>query len=336
MRKLIIITILSILIPSILSIYILNTQIASPKKVNLKGISMPIQIERIEDRLFSLQTKGEIAGLLKDYPLLTSQFWGLENEQDTHDMVDKLYEMTHHPAIQQLYQEVHHTFKDLATLTKELEYAFKYLKYFYPNFEAPQIITLVTGMGSDLYVSKELIVIGLDFFLGGGATWRPQGIPDYILRTYQPSYIAPKIILALSRYFNTGDKQNHTLLQDILYQGKAYYFTKMLLPNLPESVILGYTPAQWEDTNKHQSIVWKHFIDHELFYQTDPMVKTKYIGARPFTSEIGPGCPGNIGGWLGFEIIKRYMKNNPQVVLPTLMENKDTQHLFVEAKYKPQ
>ncbi len=335
MRKLIII-ILSILLPIILSIYILSTQIISPSKVNLKGISMPIQIERVEDRLFSLQTKEEITTLLKDYPLLTSQFWGLENEQDTHDMVDKLDELTHHPTIQQLYQEVHHTFKDLATLTKELEYAFKYLKYFYPSFEAPQIMTLVTGMGSDLYVSQKLIVIGLDFFLGDGATWRPQGMPDYLLRTYQPDYIGPKVILALSHYFNRGDQHDHTLLHDMIYQGKAYYFTKMLLPNLPESVILGYTPAQWEDTNKHQSIVWRHFIDQELFYQTNHMIKKKYTGDRPFTSEIGPGCPGNIGGWLGFEIIKRYMKHNTQVALPALMENKDIQRIFVEAKYKPQ
>jgi hypothetical protein len=289
----------------------------------------------MEDRLFSLQSKEEIAALLEGYPLLTKKFWGLENEQDTHDMVDKLYAMTQHPAMQQLYQEVRHTFKDLTTLTKELAYAFKYIKYFYPNFEAPQVMTLVTGMGSDLYVSQELIVIGLDFFLGDSARWRPQDMPDYLLRTYQPGFIAPKVILALSFYFNKEDHQNHTLLHDMLYQGKAYYFTKMLLPNLPESVILGYTPAQWEDTNKHQSIVWKHFIEHELFYQTDHMIKRKYISARPFTSEIGPGCPGNIGGWLGYEIIKRYMKNNPQTTLPALMENTDTQRIFTEAKYKP-
>lgn len=333
MRKLIII--LPLVILSILGIFILHTRTIPCKKQNLKGISMAIQIERVESRLFSSQTKEEIAALLKDYPLLTSQFFGLKNEQDTHAIVDKLYEMTHHPSIQKLYQEVEHTFKDLASLTKELEYAFKYLKYAYPSFQAPQIITLITGLDADMYVSKELIVIGLDFFLGDHATWKPQGMPDYLLRTYQPSYIAPKIILALSHYFNQLNIDDLTLLHDMLYQGKAYYFTKMLLPHIPESVIIGYTPTQWEETSKHQRIVWQHFIDQELFYQTNKIIKTKYIGTRPFTSEIGPGCPGNIGGWLGWKIINKYMKDHSTITLPQLMQDMKMQQIFMQAKYKP-
>ena len=332
MRKLTI-TILLVSV-SLIGIYKLYKKLSRLRLPDISKISLTIQIKRLENDLFNLQTKSDIAAFLEANPLVAEQFLGVQTVEEKNKMIDRLDDMVHNTSIQALYHEVQHTFKDLSNLTAQLEQAFKYLKHDYPQFEVPQVVTFLTGFGSDLQVSKELIVIGLDYFLGENSKFRPH-MPNYLLRTYQPAYIAPKIMLALSHLFNTGDPTDHTLLHDILYYGKAYYFTKTLLPDVPDAMILGYTSAQWEDTEKHQRIVWQHFIDHELFYETNHMIKKKYMDERPFTSEIGPGCPGNIGGWLGAQIIKKYMKNNPHITLPMLMQEKNMQHLFMQAKYKP-
>jgi len=81
--------------------------------------------------------------------------------------------------------------------------------------------------------------------------------------------------------------------------------------------------------------VWEHFIDQELLYVTDHLIKNKYLQDRPFTAEIGRRCPGNIGRWLGWEIIKSYMKRNTEENLTTLMRNTDTQALFFASGYRP-
>ena len=81
--------------------------------------------------------------------------------------------------------------------------------------------------------------------------------------------------------------------------------------------------------------MWEHFIEHELLYNSDPLTKNKYIKDRPFVSEIGPRCPGNVGRWLGWEIIKKYMNKHKKVSLPDLMNNENTQNLFAESKYRP-
>ena len=250
------------------------------------------------------------------------------------EIADRIYSLNQHEAMQELYQAVADTFKDLSDLRQELSYAFSYLKHHYPDFTPPQVITLITGMDADIYVSKELVVISLDCFLGDEAKWKPQ-LPDYMLYTYHPTYIASKIIAALSFYFNTSDKDDNTLLNDMLYQGKAYYFTKMLLPHVSETILLGYTPTQMEDTTENKRIVWQHFIDNELLYTTNHIKKKKYLSPRPFTAEIGTGCPGNIGGWLGFEIIKKYMKHHTEITLPELMQDTNSQLIFKQAKYKP-
>lgn len=333
MRKLTI-TVL-VLLASMLGLYVLYSVLSQPKRINPTGISISLEIKRIENVLFNLKTKSEIGTFLEENQLLAEIFLGINNDQEKSKLIDKLYDMVHDASIQALYQEVQHKFKDITKLQSQLEYAFKCLKYYYPAFEVPQVVTLITGMGSDLHVSKQLIVISLDFFLGEGAKFRPLRMPDYILRTYQPQYILPKLILLLSQQFNVENLKDNTLLHDMLYVGKAYYFTKTLLPEVSDAIILGYTEAQYSDTEKHQRIIWQHFIEHELFYETNHMVKKKYLDDRPFTSEIGYGCPGNIGGWLGYQIIKKYMKNNPNTTLPMLMQNIDVQHLFMQAKYKP-
>jgi hypothetical protein len=333
MRKLTITAI--ILLAGMLVLYVLYNVLSRPKQIVPADVSISVEIKRLEDGLFKLQTKSEIATFLEQNQLLAEQFLGLENDQERSQLVDKLYDMVRDTALQELYQEVQHKFKDISQLQSQLEYAFRRLKSYYPTFEVPQVVTFITGMGTDLYVSKQLIVVGLDFFLGEGAKFRPLRMPNYILRTYQPQYILPKLILLLSQQFNVENSKDNTLLHDMLYAGKAYFFTKALLPKVSDATVLCYTEAQYVDTEKHQRFVWQHFIDHELFYETNHMIKKRYLGDRPFTSEIGPGCPGNIGGWLGYQIIKKYMQNNRDITLPILMSSMDAQHLFMQAKYKP-
>lgn len=303
-------------------------------KTGRYSIIAPVKIVRLEQGICTCQTREEIAALLQDYPLLLSQFWGVTDSAHVSLIADKIYALQQHVEIKGLYKEVTASFRDLSALSDDLRYAFSVLQHYYPDFTPPQVITIVTGMDTDLYVSKELVVISLDCFLGDTAKWRPR-LPDYMLCTYQPDCIAAKVIAALSFYFNVADGEDNTLLHDMLYQGKGYYFMKVLLPNTPEGMLLGYSPTQMEDIIANRCIVWQHFIDQELWYSTNYRVKNQYLAPRPFTGEIGPGCPGRIGAWLGFEIIKGYMKHHPEVRLPELMQNTNVQHMFTQARYRP-
>ena len=56
---------------------------------------------------------------------------------------------------------------------------------------------------------------------------------------------------------------------------------------------------------------------------------------RPKTLEIGDKCPGRIGEWLGWEIVKKYMEE-PSLDLTDLMEISDARQVFMQSNYKPQ
>jgi gliding motility-associated lipoprotein GldB len=302
---------------------------------NITGISVDLPIKRLEKELFHLSTPAEIRDFIQRNEQFSQKFLGIYTSENEELIIDKLYTLLHDTAIHELYQEVRQVFEDFTLIQQQLQQAFCYLRYYYPNFAIPQVVTFITGMGTDLYVDQDLIVIGLDFFLGENARFRPIKTPNYILRTYQPDYIVPKILLLLAQTFQANTSTDHTLLSDMLAYGKAYYFTQALLPHTSDHMILGYTAEQLADTQKNQRIVWEHFIEHQLLYETNHLIKKRYLGTRPFTAEIGPRCPGNIGGWLGWEIIKQYMQRNPKTTLEELMQDTNAQKLFTSSKYRP-
>ena len=65
------------------------------------------------------------------------------------------------------------------------------------------------------------------------------------------------------------------------------------------------------------------------------MDKKHYVEERPSIPEIGNKCPGRIGQWLGWKIVKAYMKNNPDVSLADLMAEKDAKKIFDHSRFKP-
>lgn len=242
------------------------------------------------------------------------------------------------PELQAFYQQTRTEFGAADELAGQLTEAFANIKRDFPNFKPPRVATLITGfMGPDLVVTDSLIVIGLDYFAGPTAKYRPpnEEFPQYILRRYAPQYIVPTIVRLLSERFNAQDRADQSLLADMVYNGKSLVFTRAMLPEVPDSVIIGYSDRQLTETFNAQDQVWAHFIDNQLLYQTNPDVKKRYMGERPFTAEIGSRCPGRIGDWLGWRIASRYY-DEKKGSIQDLMKNTDARRLFQESGYKGQ
>ncbi len=119
----------------------------------------------------------------------------------------------------------------------------------------------------------------------------------------------------------------------MIFYGKSYQFASYMLPQLHDSLIIEYTGQQLEDTDENRNIIWGHFIEKNLLYETSHLTKNRYVDPRPYTAEIGAKAPGAIGRWLGWEIVKAYMQEQG-VTLQELMKNNDAQSIFVQSKYK--
>lgn len=310
----------------------------SCETIDSSAIEVNIELERLEDELFLLESKTEVAEFLERNKILKEHF--LVSAQYPHDsiLVTSLYNRINNSYIDSLLIETREVFNDLSGIVNGFEEAFRHLKHYYPEIKTPKIQTMVTGMGSsELYVSDSLIIIGLDFYLGPGATYRPLGIPAYILERYQKEYIVPASILLLSNNYIKENFQDNTMLADMVYYGKKYYFAKEMMPCTPDSLLIWYSGQELRDVEDNQQIIWAYFVQNQLLYETSHLTKKKYLDERPkvYEIEIGDKCPGRIGTWLGWEIVNKYMKVN-QVDLQSLMIEKDAQKIFTLSNYKPE
>lgn len=298
-----------------------------------------ITLIRLDQQLFSQKSPDSVRALLNRNPAVAQLYFNAIGAGNDTAVVQELTNRITNPALNEFNEQIQSRFGDMADLQNQLSEAFTTIKKEFPDFRAPKVVTMVTGfMGPDLVVTDSLVVIGLDYFAGPKAKFYPPvaEYPEYILRRYDKNHLVPAIIFAISDKYNVTNRQDQTMLADMIYYGKGYVFTKTMLPEAADSLVIGYSDKQLTQTFNAQDLVWGHFIDNQLLYQTNPAIKQRYLNERPFTAEIGQACPGAIGRWVGWRIVGRYHDEHARVSIADLMQNADARQIFEQSGYKGQ
>ncbi|KAA3440914.1 gliding motility lipoprotein GldB [Rufibacter hautae] len=298
-------------------------------------IAVDLKIDRLEERFFKIKTVPEMQAFLKEEPLLRDRFLLRDRYPSEELMAQNLLRLATDTSIHKLHQQSNATFGDMKTVEQGLENGFKHVKYYFPSFHLPKVQSFISGLSRDLLVSDSLVVLGLDFFIGKKASYRPQA-PEYILKRYEKENLVPSVMLLVSNKFNKTDFVNKEMLDEMIDYGKSYYFTQKMLPCTPDSLIIWYSGQELADVNYNEGKIWAHLVEKGLLYETSQFTIRKYIGERPNVPEISERCPGRIATWVGWQIVRKYMENNPDVTLPQLMEEKDARKILERSKYKPQ
>ncbi len=300
-----------------------------------------VSVVRLDQQLFAARSADDIRAFLNQHPAVAQLYFNANQTGNDTAVVRELTDRVNNPALQDFNKQLQAEYGDFSELRTQLAGAFANIKKDFPDFKAPRVETIATGfMGPDLIVNDSLVIIGIDYFAGPKSKYRPVGpsYPQYILRRYQPEYIVPAVIFAISDRYNATNRTDQTLLADMIYYGKGYVFTRTMLPDekvTPDSLIIGYTDKQLTETFNAQDIVWGHFIDERLLYQTSPAIKQRYMNERPFTAEIGRSAPGAIGRWVGWRIVSTYYDKR-SVGIRELMQNADARQIFEQSGYKGQ
>jgi hypothetical protein len=293
----------------------------------------PVAIRRTDRELFALKTKQELQIFLQKNPALAKNIFRLPAGKPSPGALDTLSALFSNPALSRFQSRLDRQFGDLSGLEKEFSQAFGRIRQIFPGFVPPKLCTTVTGFlpNADLNISDSLLVIGMDYFAGEKASFLPN-LPQYQLSRYQPAYIVPLSVMAISSRFNQNDPADATLLADMVSYGKSLAFTAAMLPEAPDSLIIGYTGSQLQAIEANRKEVWGHYVKEKLFYSTDGSKKPRYVGERPNTPEISSDCPPRTGWWLGWQIVKQYLQKGH--TLPQLMQEKDARKIFMESGYK--
>ncbi|MEM9823146.1 MAG: hypothetical protein AAF985_18850 [Bacteroidota bacterium] len=239
------------------------------------------------------------------------------------------------PQIRQLYDTCQLVFGDFSDLSAEFAQAMQFYQYYFPQRKVPKVVTYISEYSLGNFTFENILGVGLDFFLGANhASYDPQFFPAYIRRTMNKSHLVAKSIEALATGM-VGDPQKNQLLDIMVTNGKVLFIMDHLLPYAPDSIKLGYTSAQTQWCVDNELQIWSHLVGEELLYSTRMRDIRKLVDHSPNVPGMPNEAPGRVANWIGWQIVKSYVKQHPKMTFEDLLLLKDSQDLLNRSKYKP-
>jgi len=308
----------------------------------------PVPIGRFERDLFTIDTNDVMNGLInlrKKYGnFYLSYAHDLMNMKDV-DETDSLFLkpmslLAKYVPFRILQKQVDSTFGDLKDISEQLGLANAIYKQEFPKHPTPKYITFISEYAYANVTYDNLICIGLDMYMKEKFShfYRALEFPEFMIRKLRKDYVVPNTIKALGiSQFEDQTSKDKRFIATMIFEGKVRYFMQALLPNTPDSIILGYTPKQMDWCAANEGEMWAHFIEKDLLYKDDQQSFMKYFNDGPFTSADGvpaESAPA-IGVYAGYQIVKKYMIANPKVTLEQLMNEKNFDKILKESKYRP-
>lgn len=289
-------------------------------------INTDIKIERF-DKLFAQVTSEELSDLKSAYPFMFSEkypdsFW-LAKKADTLQV--------------QLFHEVDKTFLNSVDTEIEIESLFNHLKYYFPEFNPPRIITTTNDVDyrNRVIVTDTIAIIALDSYLG-----KEHKFYGNIAKFSKANLNKKQIVVDLANEYAikyTYNSERKTLLDEMIYFGKLLYFKDVMLPFKTEAERIGYTEDQLKWAIANENYIWRFFVGRELLFSTDTKLPRRFINSAPFSKfyleEIDADSPGRLGQYIGWQIVRAYMNQNEVSLKDMLI--KSTEDIFNNSKFKP-
>lgn len=306
-------------------------------EADISSISIPdIEIKRYETVLFNINPFNileEIEPHMNDFPLFLGDAVFTETGQA------QLYDYITDPFILEIWKDTYDEWEDVSQLENELTLAFRYFRYHFPQREIPEFFSYVSGLDFELPVKyhENTVIIGLDMFLGRNySNYEKVGVPAFKRNRFEPSATSVEVIRVLAEDLIRYNRQlPETYLDYMIHEGKILYFLDCMMPSVADSLKISYTSQQLDWAERNQGQAWAFYLDNEMLYSTDRQVIQKFIGAAPFTAPFSRGSAPRMGVFTGWQIVREYMRRNPDVSLMELFMEKNAREILNDSRYRP-
>lgn len=318
---------------------------------DIAGIKAEVKFRRFDQALAAIDSSRAETGwqqLQQEYPELSRLFMYQILGLDSSSAVPGLRRFLH--LSKNLFDTVRQVFSDTRELEQQFSTAFRYLKYYFPQYKQPDVVTLVGPVDalaeSDQgptpnFLRPGLLGISLQFYLGSRFSiyqdpyFIQQVAPQWRSRRFSREYIIADAFPLIINDLFPDNSAGKPLAEQMVEKGKRWWLLEQLLPDVPDSVRTGYTQAQLDWCREHEGLIWATIIRNNELASLNPATLQNYIGEGPFTQGFSQELsPGNLGAWIGWQIVKKFMKDKKGLKPEALMQY-DNRQLLEEAKYRP-
>ena len=292
---------------------------------DISNIQISLDIDRFDKKFYSSNAQT-LPQLKQQYPYLfpaqeTDSVW-LEKINDEKEL--------------QLFNIAQQVFSDFELEKSKLTNLFKHIKYYHSNFESPKIITLITNLDyqSRVVFADSLLFVSLDLYLGKDNEVYKE-FPSYLAQNFEKDKLVIDVAAAIADYYFYAPNSRY-FIEMMVNEGKKMLMLDFYLPTVKEADKIGYTNENYQWVLNNETEIWKYFIEKNYLYSTDNQLYNRFIANGPFSKfylDIDKDSPGKVGVWIGWQIVKSYLKHNNVTLLQLLQTPAD--EVFKNSKYKP-
>lgn len=329
----------------VLSMSVLGTFFyACKEKKNIpdvSGVEIPFKYQRFDEDVYAFLNKPFTAADLEkwktEYPsFLNIYFAAITRVTDVRDTsaVSDINRFTKDADFNKIADTTKLVYADITEELKQIEKGWKMYKHYFPSEFTPNTIFYPFGFNYAAVAIDSAACIALDQYLGEDYVYYNH-LPDYLRFRKKRPYIVADVFKAWgSSQFDDGTPKI-TMLDEMINQGKVLYFVDAMLPEMHDSLKIGFSQAQLDFCKTNEYQIWSYLIEKKLLYTTESKDITKYTGEAPFTPGMPRESPGRAAIWTGWQIINKFMQENPDYTLEMLMNEHDAQKILNLSKYKP-
>jgi hypothetical protein len=311
--------------------------------IDVSDVSVPdFNIKRLEQDLFLIDTTaipGETEKLQAKYghfySIFISRIINNGNLRDS-SYPYRLKQFIFDRDMRETFQMVNKIYPGTDTLKDDLLNVFKHFKYYFPEKKLPSIITMISGYNSPIACIDSTLALGLEMYMGSSNKfYQMAAFPRYKTLFMNKENLVPDAAREWMINESPYNMDKSDFLSEIIYVGKIMYLTDALMPEVNDTIKIRYTKDQMDYCLQNEFNIWSYFAAQKLLYTTDQAEIMKFTSEGPFTSALSKESAPRIGYWIGWQIVRQYMKTNPDITLDQLMSETNAQKILTKAKYKP-
>lgn len=242
-------------------------------------------------------------------------------------------------AVQYIYHVTDSLYHDLHWLETQMDKALAKAAKVCPSIHYDRFYTILTADFEDypnrVYCSDHELALSIDHYaVGNMQQYSNFGIPAYIIALSQKEYIAPDCMAAIARAHTELPEGQLSLLDYTIAEGKVQYFLERTIPWVDDTLRLRYTEQQmgWMKSNVRQ--VWTWLIENKMLYNTDYSQLRNFIDDAPKTNAFGEGSAPRTLHYIGWQIVRQYMKKSGSSMEELLAET-DSQKILTQSGWRP-
>lgn len=259
---------------------------------------------------------------------------------DEPEFVQMTQEFVSDPVMRDIYRITDSMYHDLSDIERQLGRALARAYKLCPKMHhVERFYTMVTGdFNTDYRVFTndiDLCVCLDQYALGAMERYQYFGMPNYMVRTFRRERIVPDCIMTLAQpYVVEWDNGKLSLLDYAIADGKKLYFVEKTLPGIADTLLLNYTGEQLDWMEKNVGDVWGWMIQNKALYSTDIHTFQNLLDEAPHTNAFGSGSAPRTAAYIGWQIVRAYMKRS-HCTMQQLLDETDSQKILTASAWRP-